>query len=444
MSGLVRALFFFGDLFFLNLSIFLSSSLSSSAEADRTYLYVFSNLTWLFLVLASSPYNVNKGWSTTKIIRSQLAFVFIHLLVVAALIFFFQRDYTYVEIGGIYLFFVPLFFLWKVITYYFRKVFTPALDHKNYVIIGQGDLSSELRRYYSANPELGFRFKGYLQPESVKSRTDELREFCVREDIHEIFYCLPSPSPESLRELVNFGLDSLIKVKMVVGAISPDAGGIQFGASDGKPVHDLTMVPLDDSANQFVKRFFDIVFSGLFLILVMSWLLPIMFVVIRLDSRGPLFFRQARSGKDNEPFICLKFRTMVVNEDSDTLQASKNDPRVTRVGAFLRKTSIDELPQFLNVFMGDMSVVGPRPHMLKHTEEYSRLIEEFMGRHYVKPGITGLAQCMGYRGETKTLNDMFNRVRLDRHYIENWSFWFDMKIIVLTVISLIRGSDKAF
>ena len=135
---------------------------------------------------------------------------------------------------------------------------------------------------------------------------------------------------------------------------------------------------------------------------------------------------------------------MVVNHDSDTLQATKNDPRITKLGQFLRKSSIDELPQFINVLLGDMSVVGPRPHMLKHTEQYSKLIEKFLGRHYVKPGITGLAQCMGYRGETKTIEDMENRVRLDRYYIENWSFWFDIKIIFLTVVSLVRGSDKAF
>lgn len=135
---------------------------------------------------------------------------------------------------------------------------------------------------------------------------------------------------------------------------------------------------------------------------------------------------------------------MVVNSNSDTLQATKDDPRITKLGQFLRKTSIDELPQFFNVFFGSMSVVGPRPHMLKHTEEYSKLIEAFLGRHYVKPGITGLAQCMGYRGETKTLAEMSNRVRLDRYYIENWSFWFDIKIIFLTIVSLVRGSDKAF
>lgn len=140
----------------------------------------------------------------------------------------------------------------------------------------------------------------------------------------------------------------------------------------------------------------------------------------------------------------MKFRTMRVNVEADSKQATVDDPRVTKLGGFLRKTSIDELPQFINVFLGSMSIVGPRPHMLRHTDEYSKLIERFMGRQYVKPGITGLAQCLGYRGETRNLTDMENRVRLDRYYIENWTFWLDIKIIFLTIVSLIRGSEKAY
>jgi lipopolysaccharide/colanic/teichoic acid biosynthesis glycosyltransferase len=135
---------------------------------------------------------------------------------------------------------------------------------------------------------------------------------------------------------------------------------------------------------------------------------------------------------------------MIVNQDADAKQATRDDSRITKFGQFLRKTSIDELPQFFNVFMGDMSVVGPRPHMIKHTEEYSRLLEKFISRQYAKPGITGLAQSMGYRGETKDLHEMKNRFRLDRFYIENWSFALDLKIIYLTVISLLRGSEKAY
>lgn len=394
--------------------------------------------------MVSSPYNVNKGWSVTKIMNSQLAFIFIHLLVVASLIFFFRRHYSVWEITVIYLLFVPLFFVGKVATYYLRKVFTPELDSKNFAILGRNEISSGVRRYYLTNPQLGYRFKGYLSDLSFDRPISEIGEICAAWDVHEIFYCLPNPSRESLAGLVNFGMNSLIKVSMVVAPISTASTGILFDSQESRPVKDISVVPLDEPANQFVKRVFDIVFSTLFLVFVMSWLLPILFVIIKLDSKGPLFFLQARSGRGNKTFRCIKFRTMIVNADSDKLQASKGDPRVTKVGSWLRRTSLDELPQFINAFVGTMSIVGPRPHMLRHTEEYSKLIEQFMGRHYVKPGITGLAQCMGYRGETQSLDDMINRVRLDRHYIENWSFWLDLKIIVLTVISLIRGSDKAF
>jgi exopolysaccharide biosynthesis polyprenyl glycosylphosphotransferase len=213
---------------------------------------------------------------------------------------------------------------------------------------------------------------------------------------------------------------------------------------DQKNLQDIAVIPLDESINQLLKRTFDLAFTILFCIIVLSWLVPLIALLIKLDSRGPVFFVQQRNGEKSIPFGCIKFRTMVVNQEADLTQATKGDSRITQIGKFLRKSSIDEFPQFINVLIGDMSLIGPRPHMLKHNEQYSKLIENFLGRHYIKPGITGLAQCMGYRGETKNLSDMENRVRLDRYYIENWSFWLDIKIVFLTVVSLIRGSDKAF
>jgi len=210
------------------------------------------------------------------------------------------------------------------------------------------------------------------------------------------------------------------------------------------PGMEIPVLALDESQNQFVKRVFDIVFSLLFLVLVLSWLLPIIAILIKLDSKGPVFYNQLRNGRSNKPFRCIKFRTMVTASDRDFKQATRDDTRITRFGKFLRKSSIDELPQFINVLIGDMSIIGPRPHPIKLNEQFLPLISNLMSRHYVKPGITGLAQCMGYRGETRDLSDMENRIRLDRFYIENWSFWLDVKIIVLTVVSLVRGSEKAY
>jgi exopolysaccharide biosynthesis polyprenyl glycosylphosphotransferase len=196
--------------------------------------------------------------------------------------------------------------------------------------------------------------------------------------------------------------------------------------------------------NQYFKRTFDIAFSFLVIVLVFTWLFPILALLIKLSSKGPIFFKQQRSGKRNEVFTCYKFRSMKVNEDSDTIQAHKSDDRITGIGKFLRKTSMDELPQFLNVLNGDMSVVGPRPHMLKHTEEYSQIIDNFMVRHFVKPGITGWAQVHGFRGETHQDYKMRKRVQYDVWYIENWSFLLDIRIIFMTVRNLLLGDRNAF
>ena len=169
------------------------------------------------------------------------------------------------------------------------------------------------------------------------------------------------------------------------------------------------------------------------------WL--IVSIVIKIQSPGPVFFLQERTGLDGKVFKCIKFRSMKVNNEADTLQATENDPRKFPFGNLMRKLNIDELPQFVNVFIGDMSVVGPRPHMLKHTEEYSTLINRFMLRHFVKPGITGLAQVSGFRGETRYIDQMEGRVKKDIEYIENWSFWLDIKIIIKTVTNML-GREK--
>lgn len=192
------------------------------------------------------------------------------------------------------------------------------------------------------------------------------------------------------------------------------------------------------------KRAFDIVFSLLVITLLLSWVIPLLALLIKLDSRGPVFFKQLRTGKDGKPFSILKFRTMSLNEESDMMQANRNDKRITRLGAMLRKTSLDELPQFINVLRGEMSIVGPRPHMLHHTVEYSKAIDYFMSRHQIMPGITGLAQVSGHRGETKEVAAMIRRVNTDIYYIYNWSFLLDMKIVLLTVWHIFRKNEHVF
>lgn len=443
MPILVRILFFLADLLFLNLAIY-ASYLSQPLTGDitnRLYLVIYSSLAWLFLVLVSNPYSVTKNWTLSKIIKSQAVFLFIHILVVAALILFFKKSYSLSQIVTIYLLFIPIFIFWKFVIFYIRKIKTGEVI-RNYVVIGKNEVAYGLRKYFMLNPEEGFRFTGYF--DFTENFIEEVRSFCDEHEVHQIFCCVPNVTEKEIARLVDFGLDSLIQVKIVIDNGVLGKRTLTIDEKDLSPAYEISIIPLDEKRNQFVKRFFDLVFSVLFTILVLSWLLPLIAILIKMDSKGPIFFVQKRNGQRNIPFGCIKFRTMVVNEESDTKQATKNDSRITRFGKFLRKSSIDELPQFINVLLGQMSLIGPRPHPIKLNEKFAKQITNLMARHYVKPGITGLAQCMGYRGETKDLADMENRVRLDRYYIEHWTFWFDIKIVFLTVVSLLRGSEKAY
>lgn len=180
------------------------------------------------------------------------------------------------------------------------------------------------------------------------------------------------------------------------------------------------------------------------MVFLLSWLIPIIALLIKLESKGPTFFKQLRTGKNGRAFYCLKFRSMAINADADTKQASRNDCRVTRIGAFLRKTSLDELPQFINVLKGEMSVVGPRPHMLQHTEDFSKAIKYYMDRHLIMPGITGLAQVSGYRGEVNELDALTKRVNADIYYLQNGSFMLDLKIVLLTVVQLFKYNKNVY
>ena len=210
------------------------------------------------------------------------------------------------------------------------------------------------------------------------------------------------------------------------------------------PLLTIRTEPLQSPYNRFIKRCFDILFSASVLILVFPLLYIIAGILIKISSKGPILFKQKRTGLYGKVFECYKFRTMHINEDADTVQAVRDDPRTTKIGSFLRRTNLDEFPQFINVLKSDMSVVGPRPHMLKHTEQYSILIDKYMIRHLVKPGITGWAQITGYRGETRTLEQMEGRVKRDVWYLENWSFFLDLKIVVVTIISMFRGESNAY
>ncbi len=450
MPPFSQLIFFIGDLIVLNVSIILSYSLFGDSVfgtelSNSLYLFIFSNLSWLFLALVSSPYNFSRTVGIIRVFKSQLSFIFVHVLVVASLIFFFKKNYFPLQIGLMYLLFTPFFFLWKMVVLYFFNLFVKqAMQQKNIIILGTGQQARDIRKYFLMHWKLNYRFLGYIDRAPNKSVVEQIRSFCRDRVVHEIYCCIQDMDGEELKAIVELGLNRLIKIRLIADSFSIQQKPLALDRNDYVPTLGKTTINLDERRNRLYKRLFDILFSSFVILTILSWLVPIIGLAIKSDSPGPIFFRQKRTGRDNKPFTCLKFRTMIVNREADTRQATKEDNRITKLGKFLRKSSLDEVPQFFNVLTGDMSVIGPRPHPLKLNEQFSLRIERLMSRHYVKPGITGLAQCMGYRGETKNLHDMRNRIKLDRFYIQNWSFYFDIKIIVQTIVSLLRGNEKAF
>ena len=272
----------------------------------------------------------------------------------------------------------------------------------------------------------------------------EVIDYLQSHQVDQLYCGLPATESPLILPLINYCENHFIQFYCVPNIRTWLKRSVHLEMMGNVPLLSIREEPLAAVENRFIKRLFDVVVSGLFL----CTLFPIIYIVvgiaIKLSSPGPIFFRQKRTGKSGCEFWCYKFRSMRVNADSDRLQATKNDPRKTRLGNFLRKSNIDELPQFINVFLGDMSIVGPRPHMLKHTEQYSALIDKYTVRHLIKPGVTGWAQVNGYRGETRELWQMEGRVRYDVWYLEHWSFTLDLYIIYKTVKNVIQGEKEAY
>ncbi|QCR20992.1 undecaprenyl-phosphate glucose phosphotransferase [Pontibacter sp. SGAir0037] len=349
--------------------------------------------------------------------------------------------------------FAGLVLSWKIVFLLFRRPRRRSLiKYKKLVIAGAGPVGRDLYNHVKDNTQLGYEVVGFFDDDlslkeeglPILGKVEDCVAYAKANNIDSIYCALPDSALAKIRKLMKDADKSLIRFRLVPDVRDHFKKNFMVEMYGHLPVLTPRNEPLEDKANQVIKRAFDIFFSVFVIVFLLSWLIPIIAIIIKLDSKGPVFFKQLRSGKDNKPFHCLKFRSMTVNKDSDSKQASKGDARITKVGAFIRKTSIDELPQFFNVLMGDMSVVGPRPHMLKHTQDYSQLIDNFMVRHFLTPGITGWAQVNGYRGETKETDSMDKRVEYDIWYLENWSLLLDLKIIFLTVWQAITGDENAF
>lgn len=278
----------------------------------------------------------------------------------------------------------------------------------------------------------------------IRGDIKECLSFAIDNDIAEI-YCTISPElrPE-LYELAKQAEKQFIQVKFIPDYTQFIRKAVLVDYVDDLPILTLRPFPLEDFTHRFLKRSLDVVVSLSVILFIMSWLIPLLALIIKWESRGSVFFTQLRSGRNNRPFKCIKFRSLKTDNEHEAKQVTKNDSRVTKIGRFLRKSNIDELPQFFNVLIGNMSVVGPRPHMLKHTVEFDGLHHEYMVRHFVKPGVTGLAQVNGYRGEIRNPELLRKRVEYDIQYLENWSLGEDIRIILATIFVSLRGDKNAY
>jgi Undecaprenyl-phosphate glucose phosphotransferase len=298
-----------------------------------------------------------------------------------------------------------------------------------------------LRKAIESDFLMGYKFVGFVSDENTEfpnwiGNTNELETLLSKHHIEMLFVTYSMFShDEKLTEYFRICTSRGIHLRLVPEDQHWDKTRLNRVLPERLVVINPQVVPMDSFIARVSKRLFDIVFSGLIIILIFSWLFPLIAIIIKLSSKGPIFFVQKRTGINNRIFNCIKFRSMYVNDLSDRMQATKNDSRITPIGRFMRKTNLDEMPQFFNVFLGQMSVVGPRPHMLKHTHEFSELIKFYLIRHYVRPGITGWAQVNGFRGITDELWKLEKRVEYDMQYIEGWNFWWDIKIILMTVFS---------
>ncbi len=339
-----------------------------------------------------------------------------------------------------------------LLTYATEFLFKKVMPQKKIAIVGNNNEAVKLAEYFNNNKSF-YNLTEIIGSDSkiivnnngnLIGNVKDYVDFVVENKVSEIYSTILPTENKQVEELTQIAENNCVRVRFVTERNIDFADYHHVGFFSQMPVISLRAEPLLEAHNSFKKRVFDLVVSSLVIIFLLSWLTPLLAIVIKLSSKGPVFFKQERSGKNNKPFWCYKFRSMTVNKRSDAFQAMKNDNRVTRVGAFLRKTSIDELPQFFNVIKGDMSICGPRPHMLLHTAKYSAIINQYMVRQFLKPGITGWAQVNGYRGETSNPSLMEKRVEHDIWYMENWSLMLDIKLVFMTVINIFKGEDNAY
>lgn len=331
-----------------------------------------------------------------------------------------------------------------------KKIRQSGSNFRKVVFFEKDDTTKKMIKLFKNRGSLGYSFLGFFSNKTSEDSNylgseKDLYDFVQTNEVDEIYATLSNLKKSQVKKLTKYTSLHNITLKLIPDSkeFYSKSRNVEF-YDDTLKVLSVNKLPFDLIENRVIKRVFDILFSAFVCLFIVSWLYPILWILIKIESRGPAIFKQEREGFNGEEFVCYKFRSMYVNKDADKVHATKNDSRVTRIGGFLRKTSLDEIPQFFNVLLGTMSVVGPRPHLESLAVEYQKDVDNYLERHAVKPGITGLAQISGYRGEIKKKSDIKNRVRLDIFYIENWSFMLDIKIVVSTILSMFKGDENAY
>ncbi|QEE48755.1 undecaprenyl-phosphate glucose phosphotransferase [Flavobacterium alkalisoli] len=381
-----------------------------------------------------------------KLVRQGIIFL---LVVIAFFPFSKQAVFSGQAIAEYLVTAFTLITLFKFLLFYYLRKYRimTGSNYRNAVIVGYTPDALRLKTLFEDKTEYGYKFKGFFsdkkQNENITGKISEIEAFTLDNNIDEIYCSLNEITNLQLKRLVEFADINDKTLKFIPDTKEIFAKNLKIDYYEFFPVLSLRKTPLHEPVAKIFKRLFDILFSLFVFVFVLSWLTPLLAILIKLESPGPVFFKQGRPGIDEKEFFCYKFRSMRLNKTTEE-SVIKNDPRVTRIGRFIRKTSLDEMPQFLNVLKGEMSVVGPRPHLWAQNNLYSKSIKKYLVRLYVKPGITGLAQVKGYRGEISTDEDMINRIKYDVFYIENWSLLLDLKIIVQTVVNIFKGEEKAY
>ncbi len=418
--------------------------------SDFQYLYFFITITcaWVILSLKSNFYEIYRFTHVAKIMSLLGKQSVVFFLIVFSFFGVYNEPqikpttiliYILTVMGGIAVAKFAIFFLLKK----YRKLF--GGNKRNVVILGLNQKTDQLRKFFIDNPEYGYHLKNTFDirgKEKVSMET--CFEYILQNKVDEIYVSVGEIPNKELLQLIDFADNNLKILKFLPDNKEIYTKKLDFTYYGFLPILSMRKIPMDEPFNGFIKRTFDIIMSLTIIVGILSWLTPLLGLAIKLESKGPIFFKQRRNGLDYKEFYCYKFRSMRPNPEAHLHQVKKGDERITRVGRIIRKTSMDELPQFINVLKGEMSVVGPRPHMVSHTHMYAERIDKFMVRHFIKPGITGLAQVSGYRGEVESDKDIINRVKYDIFYLENWSLFLDLKIVFQTIYNAIRGEEKAY